>query len=75
MYDLDDDGYIDRMEMISVVEAIHAMVGSFLQLPDEEDSPQKRVDKIFDQMDTVGFYLNRARYTVHVTLTSLLNHY
>ncbi|CAD5126083.1 DgyrCDS14249 [Dimorphilus gyrociliatus] len=51
LYDLDDDGYIDRLEMISVVEAIHAMVGSFLQMPDDDDSPEKRVDKIFDQMD------------------------
>ncbi|CAD5126085.1 DgyrCDS14247 [Dimorphilus gyrociliatus] len=59
LYDLDDDGYIDRLEMISVVEAIHAMVGSFLQMPDDDDSPEKRVDKIFDQMDMKREWRNK----------------
>lgn len=52
--------------MISVVEAIHAMVGSFFQMPDDDDSPEKRVDKIFDQMDMVSF-----NFYLHLSIISL----
>ncbi|XP_061497154.1 frequenin-2 isoform X1 [Anopheles gambiae] len=50
LYDVDNDGFITRDEMYNIVDAIYQMVG---QQPQSEDdnTPQKRVDKIFDQMD------------------------
>ncbi|XP_048005381.1 frequenin-2 [Cydia fagiglandana] len=50
LYDVDNDGYITRDEMYNIVDAIYQMVGQTPQ-PEDENTPQKRVDKIFDQMD------------------------
>jgi len=52
LYDLDQDGYITRDEMLEIVKAIYAMVGNAVQLPDDENTPQKRVERIFERMDT-----------------------
>ncbi|CAK8674509.1 neuronal calcium sensor 1-like [Clavelina lepadiformis] len=51
LYDLDNDGSITKEEMLNIVEAIFAMVGDTVNLPEEENTPKKRVDKIFKQMD------------------------
>lgn len=51
LYDLDNDGFITKEEMLNIVEAIFAMVGDAVNLPEEENTPQKRVDKIFKHMD------------------------
>jgi len=50
LYDVDNDGFITRNEMYNIVDAIYQMVG---QQPGDEDenTPQKRVEKIFNQMD------------------------
>ena len=42
---------------MNIVDAIYCMVGDVLDLPVDEDTPQKRVDKIFAQMDTVRIFL------------------
>lgn len=51
LYDINNDGYITRDEMFRIVEAIYKMVGSNVKLPPDEDTPEKRVDKIFTLMD------------------------
>jgi len=51
LYDLDKDGYITRDEMLHIVESIYRMVGKMVDLPEDENTPEKRVDKIFSKMD------------------------
>ena len=38
--------------MLNIVNSIYEMVGNMLILPKDEDTPQKRVKKIFIQMDS-----------------------
>ena len=40
-------------EMANIVDAIYSMIGNMLELPKDEDTPQKRVEKIFHNMDKV----------------------
>ncbi|KAI9090539.1 calcium-binding protein NCS-1 [Phlyctochytrium arcticum] len=51
LYDINNDGYITRDEMLAIVDAIYKMVGSMVKLPPDEDTPDKRVNKIFGMMD------------------------
>lgn len=50
LYDLDNDGYITREEMYNIVDAIYQMLGN-QSTEQDDDSPQQRVDKIFEQLD------------------------
>jgi len=51
LYDIDKDGYITYDEMLQIVQSIYKMTGEMVNLPPDEDTPQKRVDKIFRNMD------------------------
>ncbi|XP_013386502.1 neuronal calcium sensor 1-like, partial [Lingula anatina] len=51
LYDLDGDGFITRSEMLAIVDSIYSMVGSQAKLPEEENTPEKRVNRIFSAMD------------------------
>ena len=54
LYDSDHDGYITREEMEMVVDSIHKMVGQMVEFSEEDETPQNRVDKIFEAMDKVS---------------------
>lgn len=54
LYDSNHDGYITREDMETIVNSIYKMVGQMVEFPEDEDTPQKRVDKIFVAMDTVS---------------------
>jgi len=53
LYDVDKDGFITKEEMANIVDAIYSMIGNMLELPKDEDTPAKRVEKIFANMDLV----------------------
>jgi len=57
LYDRDGDGFISRKDMLLVVGAIYEMIGSMLDMPVDENTPEKRVDKLFRQMDIVSLFL------------------
>jgi Ca2+-binding EF-hand superfamily protein len=54
LYDVDNDGFITRTEMIDIIDAIYSMVGNLIDLPKDEDTAEKRANKIFQQMDMVN---------------------
>ncbi|XP_076436865.1 neuronal calcium sensor 1-like [Babylonia areolata] len=51
LYDLDHDGFITKQELFDIVDAIYSMVGETVTLPEEENTPEKRVNRIFSVMD------------------------
>ena len=51
-YDIDNDGYISREELLLATSAIYKMIEHVAVHPQDEDTPAKRVDKLFTLMDT-----------------------
>jgi Ca2+-binding EF-hand superfamily protein len=58
LYDVDKDGYITKTEMISIVGAIYSMIGNVMDYQKDEDTAEKRVEKIFAHMDVVLIDIN-----------------
>jgi len=54
LYDLDNNGSITRDEMLEIVKAIFSMVGNHAKFKDDDNTPEKRVDRIFELMDSDG---------------------
>lgn len=51
LYDIDGDGSITYDEMLAIVSSIYKMTGAMVKLPEDEATPEQRVNKIFDAMD------------------------
>ena len=54
LYDSDHDGYVTREEMEAIVDSMHKMVGQMVEFSEDDETPQTRVDKLFDTMDSVS---------------------
>jgi Ca2+-binding EF-hand superfamily protein len=53
LYDIDGDGAITKEEMLQIVRAMFSMFGEDAIKNLEENTPEKRVEKIFALVDTV----------------------
>jgi len=51
LYDINNDGLITYDEMLKIVQSIYDMTGEMVKLPPDEDTAEKRVNKIFALMD------------------------
>lgn len=80
MYDVDNDGYITREEMYDIVGAIYEMLGS-TKRPGEnlqssngdtanDESPNVRVDRIFELLDSVSLRDHNDNTNTNTRLTS-----
>lgn len=41
MYDINHDGTIAYSEMLHIVQSVYKMVGQMVELPEDEDTPEK----------------------------------
>jgi neuronal calcium sensor 1 len=53
MYDLDEDGFVGKAEMLCIVDSVYRMIGNSKSFPDDEATPEMRVEKVFLLMDMV----------------------
>ncbi|KAL6046779.1 Calcium-binding protein NCS-1 [Balamuthia mandrillaris] len=55
LYDIDNNGYIEREEMLKIVTVYFRMCQSLMEeMPEEQNTPEKRTDHLFKQMDVNG---------------------
>ena len=54
LYDIDGDGAITQEEMLQIVRAMFSMFGDDAIKNLEENTPEKRIEKIFSLVDTVS---------------------
>ena len=59
--------------MLEIVSAIYKLIGARVDFPDDEQTPQMRVDKIFNNMDkdldgklSVEEFLEGAKHDKHL---------
>ena len=56
--------------MLQIVKAIFSMVGNHAQFKDDDNTPEKRVDRIFTLMDTVSEKFGRCHFPISLSLVS-----
>ena len=63
MYDLDDNGYLDRLELTRILRAVNKMAGSVV----DEETLKKKVHKMYKNYDKD----NNAQLSVHEFLNAV----
>lgn len=71
LYDIDQDGYISRAEMLDIIDGIYQMVGNTVEFPLDENTPEKRVDMIFKQMDVVCDIFKLIHFSLFVSIVCI----
>jgi Ca2+-binding EF-hand superfamily protein len=56
--DVNNSGSVKKQEMLSVIESMQEMLSNFTDIVSTENSPQSRVDKIYELLDKVCSLLN-----------------
>lgn len=70
LYDINNDGLITYDEMLKIVQSIYDMTGEMVKLPPDEDTAEKRVNKIFALMD-LNHDHQRASRLLHLPRSAL----
>ena len=65
-----------QTEIMTNKSVVHVLQGNLANLPQDEDTPEKRVEKIFKQMDKVSIVIGSfLKKKPHHNSLSVLNHY
>ena len=54
MYDFDEDGFVGRAELLTLVECQYRTVGDLGEYPEHQLTPEDRVEYIMTMMDLDG---------------------